>query len=641
MLPQSALQTEVDVVVIGAGFGGLGAAKAYLQCAPETNLVILDTYPTIGGVWSQDRIYPTLRSNNQLGTLELPDYPMHDGFGVAPRCHIPGKVVHKYLCEYSDNFGLTGRIRFNSMALSAEKQDDGRWKLHVVPTETDVGGREYELFCNKLIVATGLTSRPEAVHYKGEEDFNAPILNSAALATEGVRLTKETPEHDRQVTILGGSKSAYDSVYMFASNGFQVNWVIRKSGYGPTWMAPPHIKIPGGSLWTEMVPLTRILTWFSPCIWAQGDSWARRFLQGTRLGRFFVRKFFERLGSDVVNQSGLTSHPELQKLIPDENVMWFGTSLAILNYDTPIHDFIRNGSVQIYREDVTHLSEHTINLADGTRLTSPGGLITATNWQWAPNLDIRPAHLHAELGIPSASYTATQTKFWSKLDAEADRHILQRFPILNEAPKPLAAAAAAPPTATATTTATITVNGDTKKTGITTTTTEIVPPPPSPDAHLMSKKPRMQPFRLYRFLAPPGLTATGDRSLVFQGYVANLLNQVRNEVTGLWAYAYLNNSLAADDNDALSTDPTRVYKETALQTRFCRLRYPFGYGDRFPDFVWEQLPYFDLLLSDLGLEHRRKGGWWSEWTSPYRQADYRGVTREWLEMRAAKGKLGA
>lgn len=121
---------------------------------------LLGQYPTIGGVWSKDRIYPTLRSNNQLGTLELPDYPMHEGFGVKPKNHIPGRVVHKYLCEYAENFGLTSRIRFNSKALSAEKEDDGRWKLHVVPTETDVGGKEYELFCNKLIIATGLTSRP-------------------------------------------------------------------------------------------------------------------------------------------------------------------------------------------------------------------------------------------------------------------------------------------------------------------------------------------------------------------------------------------------------------------------------------------------------------------------------------------------
>jgi hypothetical protein len=54
---------------------------------------------------------------------------------------------------------------------------------------------------------------------------------------------------------------------------------------------------------------------------------------------------------------------------------------------------------------------------------------------------------------------------------------------------------------------------------------------------------QVEPFRLYRFLAPPGLVAKGDRSIVFQGYVAELLNHVRHEVTGLWWYAYLNDKL--------------------------------------------------------------------------------------------------
>lgn len=35
-------QDEVDVLVVGAGFAGLSAAKAYLQCDPQANLVIVD-----------------------------------------------------------------------------------------------------------------------------------------------------------------------------------------------------------------------------------------------------------------------------------------------------------------------------------------------------------------------------------------------------------------------------------------------------------------------------------------------------------------------------------------------------------------------------------------------------------------------
>ena len=47
---------------------------------------------SIGGVWAKERIYPGLRSNNLLGTFELPSYPVHKELGVKPGEHIPGEV---------------------------------------------------------------------------------------------------------------------------------------------------------------------------------------------------------------------------------------------------------------------------------------------------------------------------------------------------------------------------------------------------------------------------------------------------------------------------------------------------------------------------------------------------------------------
>jgi hypothetical protein len=86
---------------------------------------------------------------------------MHEGFGVKPRTHIPGMVVHDYLKEYADKFGITPNIRYSSTALSAEKLDDCRWKLevNVAKTESSEENRHI-LLCDKLIVATGLTSQP-------------------------------------------------------------------------------------------------------------------------------------------------------------------------------------------------------------------------------------------------------------------------------------------------------------------------------------------------------------------------------------------------------------------------------------------------------------------------------------------------
>ena len=75
-------------------------------------------------------------------------------------------------------------------------------------------------------------------------------------------------------------------------------------------------------------------------------------------------------------------------------------------------------------------------------------------------------------------------------------------------------------------------------------------------------------------------------------------------------------------------------------------RYTYGFGKRFVDFVWDAVPWNDVLLKDLGLEGRRKKGswfgvrWWREMFEPYTVADYRGLGREWLEKQKQKGKVG-
>jgi hypothetical protein len=58
-------------------------------------------------------------------------------------------------------------------------------------------------------------------------------------------------------------------------------------------------------------------------------------------------------------------------------------------------------------------------------------------------------------------------------------------------------------------------------------------------------------------------------------------------------------------------------------------RAPYGHGRSYPDLVVDQVPYWDLLLHDLGLETRRKGGW-RELLEPYSHEDYAGLVDEWL-----------
>ena len=215
--------------------------------------------------------------------------------------------------------------------------------------------------------------------------------------------------------------------------------------------------------------------------------------------------------------------------------------------------------------------------------------MTATGYSVAPTIKFVPETIHADLGIPSRSFTDLQTKFWAYLDGGADVEISGKLPFLFLGPpRP----SRAPSTA-------IFDRGTTDQENIYT------------------------PFRLYRSIAPPGLTVENERSIVFIGYFGNIAATVRLELTCLWAYAYLFGKL--------NIDKSTVYEDTALFSRFNKYRSPYGHGRSFPDVVFDQNPFFDLLLQDLGLPYWRKKNLFREIFEAYGQDDYRGLTKEWLQ----------
>jgi dimethylaniline monooxygenase (N-oxide forming) len=77
------------VVIIGAGWAGLVAAKTYLQIAQSLNrpleLVILDEGQSPGGTWSPERIYSGLVAETPNGLFEYTDYSMVDVSMLSPQ----------------------------------------------------------------------------------------------------------------------------------------------------------------------------------------------------------------------------------------------------------------------------------------------------------------------------------------------------------------------------------------------------------------------------------------------------------------------------------------------------------------------------------------------------------------------------
>lgn len=565
---------EFDLVVVGAGWYGLAAAKTYIQLHPHENILVLDSAPSVGGVWGRDRLYPGLKSNNMLGTYEYSDFPMDTAiFGVSPGEHIPGPVLHKYLTSYAEHFGVYSRIRFNTRVEAAEESSEVQgWVLGVANSVT---GEKALLNAKKLIVATGLTSESYVPTFVGQENFGSPIFHSKDFADRADSLKTA-----QSVAVLGGAKSAWDASYAYATAGVSVDMIIRQSGRGPVWMAPPYVT--PLKKWLEKLVHTRFLQWLSPCIWGEEDGYGgiRSFFHGTWLGRKIVDTFWWILENDVVTLVGFDKHPEIKKLKPWHSAFWIGSGLSILNFPTDFFELVRNGTIRVHVSDISHLSEKTIHLSTGEEVKADA-LFCATGWKSRPPINFLPPGSLAALGMPHYSPTP------DPLAAKADVAILEAFPRLKDQP-------------------------------------DVIKSERSESA---DETPN-QPFRLYRFIAP--VSTLQKRNIAFSGMVSCITTSVCAQVQGLWISAYFDGRL-----DRLSSGEKARW-ETVLHSQFGKWRYPCGYGARLPDFVFDAIPYVDMLMRDVGLESHRKKSKFAEMTEPYGPEDYKDLPNEWAQQHGVK-----
>ncbi|TDZ16851.1 FAD-dependent monooxygenase DEP4 [Colletotrichum orbiculare MAFF 240422] len=576
-----------DVLVIGAGPTGLCAAKTLLQRDPSADVLLVDAHASVGGVWAKEMLYPNLKTNNFVTSIDFCDFPMdYAKYGLKEKQHVPGPVMYEYLNEYAKHFGVLDKIRLNTRVDRVTRpRDGGEWHVDVV--EEDVART---LTCNRLIVATGVLTVPHMPTISGSETFSPPFLHSSDL---GPRQDLFANPDITNVAVLGGSKSAYDAVHLAASTGHKVRWIIRRSGRGPVWVAPAFTQLGPFKVWRERLVTRRVCAFMSPCIFPDmsGMPWIRRFLHESALGRVVTKAFWALIRHDTINDCGYQTDERFKVLQPEQNMFWYGTNSGILSFDDDFFEYIRNGQVQIHREDVSHLSEDAVHLADGTSL--PVDLLVAsTGYSAKPTITFEPASLHSDLGIPTTELGPKQSAFWNELDAQADHVIGTQFPRLLDGPFQ--------------------------------NPTSSKPKPFNPGS---SAEAAYTPWRLYRGIAPPGLAARNDRSLLFIGMFSNLANIMRLDAQCLWALAYMEGRIPAVDGDIRAG---RIFDETALMQRWAQHRAPYGHGRLYPCLVFDQMPYWDMLLGDVGVETKRKSGWWAEFWESYAPADYRGIVAEWI-----------
>ncbi|MFC3172728.1 flavin-containing monooxygenase [Novosphingobium bradum] len=119
---------RTDVIIVGAGISGIGAAVQLGQQCPGKSFVVLEALESFGGTWLVHK-YPGIRSDSDLYTFGY-RYKPWTGQPIATRAEIL-----RYLGETIDEFGVADRFRYGRKVLSAAwSSAENAWTLTVANT---------------------------------------------------------------------------------------------------------------------------------------------------------------------------------------------------------------------------------------------------------------------------------------------------------------------------------------------------------------------------------------------------------------------------------------------------------------------------------------------------------------------------
>jgi cation diffusion facilitator CzcD-associated flavoprotein CzcO len=198
------------VVVVGAGFGGIGMAVALKQAGIEDFLVV-DAGGGLGGTW-RDNTYPGL-------TCDIPSSLYSFSFqpGRWSRRFPPRQEILAYLHTLCEERGLGPHLRFGAGVAAAEFDErHAVWDLTL-----DDGGT---LQAAAVVSAVGQLGRPALPAIAGRDDFTGPSWHSARW-DHGVDLT------GKRVAVVGTGASAIQFVPEIAGTAAHVDVYQRSAPY--------------------------------------------------------------------------------------------------------------------------------------------------------------------------------------------------------------------------------------------------------------------------------------------------------------------------------------------------------------------------------------------------------------------------
>jgi len=206
----------VDVVIIGAGISGIGAAYRIRERNPRLRFTILERREHLGGTWDLFR-YPGVRSDSDIFTLCFPWEPW-----TRPEMIVDGEHIWQYLADSARKHHIDEHIRFNTYVRSADwYSSTDTW---TVRAEHDGADQTYR--CRFVFFGTG--------YYDYDNPYN-PTFPGIETFTGEVVHPQHWPESldcaGKRFVVIGSGATAVSLIPTLAARAGHVTMLQRTPSY--------------------------------------------------------------------------------------------------------------------------------------------------------------------------------------------------------------------------------------------------------------------------------------------------------------------------------------------------------------------------------------------------------------------------
>ena len=207
---------HLDVVIIGGGLSGIGAACRLARQCPTKRFAILESRAATGGTWDLFR-YPGIRSDSAMQALGYKFRPWRHGHAIAP-----GAEILEYIRDTASHYRIDRHIRLRHQVRAASfSTAAARWTLDV-----EVDGRPERMTCDMLLLCSGYYSYAEAhaPEFPGAAEFGGQLVHPQ-FWPDGFDCA------GKRVVVIGSGATAVTLVPALARTAGHVTMLQRSPSY--------------------------------------------------------------------------------------------------------------------------------------------------------------------------------------------------------------------------------------------------------------------------------------------------------------------------------------------------------------------------------------------------------------------------